>query len=219
MTTEQQLSSDSKMGKRTKTSLQMIAGGAFGFFGVLAVERLIGLDVIFDSMSPVGILAIFMALVFSLIGVICLAMAGSRKMYMLGQTDGEAAATDFDEMRPLLFGSAIGIFLYAAILVLMAIASITDGQQLISFWSIFALMVAQTVISVLLWKKYDELYREVTKDSCAATFVIVEFGLLIWAAAAICGLDVTFDPLGVIVAITGINVVTSVWFTIKRGMA
>lgn len=219
MTTEQQLRSDFKTSKMTRTTLKMIAGGAFGFFGVLAVERLIGLDVIFDSMSPVGILAVLMALVFSLIGIICLAMAGSRKMYMLGQADGEAAATDFDEMRPLLLGSAIGIFLYAATLVLLTIASITDGQQLISFWSIFGLMVAQTLISVMLWKKYDELYREVMKDSCAVTFVIVEFGLLIWAAATICGLDVTFDPLGVIVAITGINVVTSAWFTIKRGIA
>jgi hypothetical protein len=126
---------------------------------------------------------------------------------------------DFEQMRSMIFWSAISAFLYAAILALITLASINDdGPQLMSFWSICARMLAQTWISVILWTKYAELYREIMKDSCAATFVIVEFGLIIWAAAAICGLEVTFDPLTVIVAVMGVNLASLFWVGLRRGL-
>ena len=220
MTTEQQVRSDAKMTKKPKTTLQLMVPGAFGFFGTLAVDRLIGFDVIFENMSAAGIVAVALALSFGCLGVICLAMVANRKVFMLAQRGAENDdGADFEQMRSMLFWSAICIFLSSAILVLMALASINDGgPQLMSFWSICALMLAQTAISVMLWTKYDELYRDVMKDGCAATFVIVEFGLIIWAAAAICGLEVTFDPLTVIVAIMGVNLASLFWVCLRRGL-
>jgi hypothetical protein len=220
MTTEQQLSSDAKMTKKPKATLQLMVAGAFGFFGTLAVDRLIGLDVIFESMSAAGIVAVTLAFLSGLLGVICLGMVANRKIFMLAQRAAEDDdGADFEQMRSLLFWSAIGMFLYAAILVLMTLPGINgDGPQLMSFWSICALMVTQTTISVMLWAKSDELYRDVMKDGCAVTFVIVEFGLIIWAAAAICGLEVTFDPLAVIVAIMGVNLASLFWVCVRRGL-
>jgi hypothetical protein len=216
MTTEPQLSSDSKKRKFTRTALQMIVAGAFGFFSVLGVDRLVSVD----NMSAAGIVALGLALFAGLLGVICLAAAANRKVFMLAQSETEDDdGADFEQMRSLLFWSAICAILYAAILALITLASINgDGPQLMSFWSICALMLAQTGISVILWTKYDELYRDIMRDSSAATFVIVEFGLIIWAAAAICGLEVTFDPLTVIVAITGVNLASLFWVCLRRGL-
>jgi hypothetical protein len=226
MTTEPQLMPDTKKSKMKKTILTMTAWGAFGFFSVLAVDRLIGLDVIFENMSfenmsAAGIVAFALAFLSGIAGVCSLAVAANRKVFMAVHPEVEDDdGADFEQMRSLFFWSAICMFLYAAIPVLMTLASINDGgPQLMSFWSICALMLAQTAISAMLWTKYDELYRDVMKDTCAATFVIVEFGLFIWAAAAICGLEVTFDPLTVIVAIAGVNLASQFWFSLRRGLA
>lgn len=219
MTTEQKPVADAKKNNLTKTVLQLVGGGAFGFFAMIALDRLIGLDRIFENMNGVSIATMVMAFIFAMIGMIALVTSSSRTVFMLNQTNKEADPADFDDMRPLLFWSAICIFLYTAILILMAFASNAgQGEQLTSFWSIVGLMVGQTAISWHLWNRYDELYRDVTKESCAAAFVIIEFGLFIWAAAAICGLGVAFDPLAVIVALTGIYWAMAIWFTVRRGM-
>lgn len=220
MTTEPQVRSNAKTAKKPRTTLRLMVAGAFGFFGTLAVDRLIGLDVMFENMSAAGFVAVLLALFFGCLGLICLGMVANRKVFMLAQRGAEDDdGADFEQMRSLLFWSAIGMFLYAAILVLMALASINnDGPQRMPFWSICALMVAQTAISVMLWTKYDELYRDIMKDSSATAFAIVEFGLIIWAAATICGFDVVFDPLTVIVAITGVNLASQFWSCLRRGL-
>ncbi len=219
MTTEHKPVADAKKSNLTKILLQMIAGGAFGFFSMIALDQLIGVDRIFDGMTGVSIITMVLAFIFGMIGVIALVTSSNRKIFMLNQMNKDADPADFDDMRPLLFWSAICIFLYTAILVLMALASNAGlGSQLTSFWTIVVLMVGQSAISWHLWNRYDELYRDVTKQSCAAAFVIIEFGLFIWAAAAICGLGVAFEPLAVIVAMTGIYWTAAIWFTVRRGM-
>jgi hypothetical protein len=219
MTIEQKPVADPKKKNLTKIVLQMVIGGAIGFSSMLALDHLIGLDRLFDVMSGASIIALVMAVIFGMIGLIVLAMSGNRTIFMLNQSNRNAEASEFDDMRPVLFWSAICIILYAAILAILALANPVDhGPQLTSFWSIVGLMVGQTAISWHLWNRYDELYRDVTKESCAVTFAIVEFGLFIWAAAAICGLGVVFDPLAVIVAMTGIYWSVAIWFTVRRGM-
>lgn len=219
MTIEQKPVDDPKKKNLTKIALQMIVGGAFGFFAMLAIDRLVGLDRLFETISGASIIALVMAFIFALIAVIVLAMSSNRTLFMLNQSNQNAEASEFDDMKPLLFWSAICIIFYAAMLAILALAKpIAQGPQLLEFWSIVALMVGQTAISWHLWNRYDELYRDVTKESCAAAFAIIEFGLFIWAAAAICGLGVSFDPLAVIVTMTGIYWTTAIWFTVRRGM-
>jgi hypothetical protein len=219
MTIEQKPVEDPKKKNLTKIALQMIVGGAFGFFAMLALDRLVGLDRLFDVMSGAAIMAFVMAVIFGLIAVIVLAMSSNRTLFMLNQSNQNAEASEYDDMKPLLFWSAICILFYAAILAILALANpAAQGPQLLSFWSIVALMIGQTAISWHLWNRYDELYRDVTKESCAVAFAIIEFGLFIWAAAAICGLGVTFDPLAVIVAMTGVYWTVAIWFTVRRGM-
>lgn len=216
MTTEPQVRSDAKTRKFTRTALQMIVGGAFGFFIVLGVDRLVSVE----NMSAAGIVALGLAFFSGLAGLTCLAATANRRVFTAVQPETEDDdGADFEQMRSMFFWSVISLFFYAAILVLITLAGINgDDPQLMSFWSICALMLAQTGISAILWTKYDELYREIMKDSCAVTFVIVEFGLIIWAAAAICGLEVTFDPLTVIVAVMGVNLASLFWVGLRRGL-
>lgn len=219
MTIEQKPVDNPKKKNTSKIALQMIVGGAFGFFAMLIIDRLVGIDRLFETMSGASIIALVMAVIFGLIAVIVLAMSSNRTLFMFNQSNQNAEASEFDDMKPLLFWSAICIIFYAAILGILALANPSvPGPRLLEFWTIVALMVGQTAISWHLWNRYDELYRDVTKESCAVSFALIEFGLFIWAAAAICGLGVSFDPLAVIVAMTGIYWTTAIWFTVRRGM-
>jgi hypothetical protein len=217
-TVERKPAADTARRSPSKIILQMIVGAAFGFTAMLALDRLVGLGRLFDSMTRTSIVTITLAMLFGLIGLVALITSSSRKIFMFNQTNSEADVNDFDAMRPLLFWSAICIFLYSAILILLAMANNAGVSQPMSFWAIAGLMVGQSAISLHLWNRYDELYRDVTKDSCAVAFAVIEFGLFIWAAATICGLGVDFDPLAVIVAITAVYWTSAIWFTVKRGM-
>lgn len=220
MTIEQKPVDEPKKRNRTKFVLQMVVGGAIGWFSMIALDRLVGLDQLFVVMSGAAVIALTMAIIFCLIGLIVLAMSSNRTIFMLNQSNRNAEASEFDNMKPLLFWSAICMMMYAAIMAILALANPADqGPQLLSFWGIIALMIGQTAISWHLWNRYDELYRDVTKESCAVTFAFVEFGLIVWAAAAICGFGIAFDPLAVIVAMTGVYWTVAIWFTVRRGMA
>lgn len=220
MTIEQKPVDEPKKRNRTKFVLQMVVGGAIGWFSMIALDRLVGLDQLFVVMSGAAVIALTMAIIFCLIGLIVLAMSSNRTIFMLNQSNRNAEASEFDNMKPLLFWSAICMMMYAAIMAILALANPADqGPQLLSFWGIIALMIGQTAITWHLWNRYDELYRDVTKESCAVTFAFVEFGLIVWAAAAICGLGIAFDPLAVIVAMTGVYWTVAIWFTVRRGMA
>jgi hypothetical protein len=79
-------------------------------------------------------------------------------------------------------------------------------------------MLAQAGGTWILWQRYDELWRAATKDSCAITFALFEIVLFLWAAAALAGFDLAFDPLGLIVVFSAIYLGASFYTTLKRGM-
>jgi hypothetical protein len=202
-----------------KVILQMVGGAVFGFLFMIGLDYLVDIDVLFDLMSGPEILAFTFAVIFSLIGMIVLAMSFSRRLFMTNHRHEGTSEAEFSEVRPMLRWSSICLFLYAAALLGLALVGQFDaGQKIPVFWGVVMAMVGQTAISIHLWRSYDELYRGVTRESCAAAFVITEMLLFIWGAAALCGLQVAFDPLAVIVAVTGIYWSVSIWFIAKRGM-
>lgn len=219
MVSEHQPVEAEKKSNTTKLVIQMIIGGAIGFFSMLGLDYLVDLDNLFEVFSTTEIAALVVSLVYALLALIVLAISSNRKIFMLNQTNGETSETEFDEIKAMLFWSSICLLIYAAALALMALGSQNNAeQQIASFLGVVIAMVAQTAISAHLWKRYDELYRDVTKESCAAAFVVAEFILFIWVAAAIFGFNVTFEPLAVIVVITGIYWAASIWFITRRGM-
>jgi hypothetical protein len=202
-----------------KMVLQMLVGGVIGFSFMLGLDYLVDMEVLFDTMSGSEILAFTFAVIFVLIGFIVFAMSFSRALFMTNHRNQGASEAEFTEVKPMLRWSSICLFLYAAALLGLALAGQFDaGQKILAFWLVVIAMLGQTAISIHLWRSYDELYRGVTRESCATAFVMTEMLLFIWGAAVLCGLPVTFDPLAVIVAVTAIYWSVSIWFITKRGM-
>lgn len=219
MVSERQPVEAEKKSNTKKLIMQMIFGGAIGFFSMLGLDYLVDLENFFEVLSITEIAALVLSLIYSLVALIVLAMSGSRSVFMLNYKNEGTSEAEFGETKPMLFWSSIYLLIYAAAIALMALGGQYDaGQQMACFWGVVIAMVAQTAISVHLWKRYDELYRDVTKESCAAAFVVAEFILFIWAAAAIFGFKITFEPLAVIVVITGVYWAASIWFIARRGM-
>lgn len=206
-------------GNTRKIVLQMLGGGVFGFATMLGLDYLFNLDVLFDTLSGSEIIAFTFAIIFALIAFIVLGMSVSRTLFMTNHRYEGTSDAEFADVKPMLRWSSVCLLLYAAALWLLAMVGQAEaGQKLMIFWGVVVAMVGQTAISLHLWRRYDELYRGVTRESCATAFVISEIVLFIWGAAALCGLPVVLDPLAVIVAITGIYWAASIWYISKRGM-
>lgn len=206
--------------KATKIVIQMVVGAVVGFASVMALDRFVGLENVEHLLNGSEFAALLMAIIFALIGLTLLLTSASRKLFAMNPAYADTSEIEFRDMRPLLFWSAICLIVYAAALAVLALASANAaGQQLPSFWAVVGAMVAQFAITWHLWRRYDELYREITKDSCAVAFTVTEIMLFIWAAAEICGLGIVFDPLAVIVAMTAVYWVAAIWLTVRRGIA
>jgi hypothetical protein len=220
MMVENEEQADIGEGRNTKkVAIQMLGGGLFGFLFMISLEYFVDLDSLFDRLSAAEIVAFTLAIIYSLIAVIVLAMSASRRVYLTNHRHEGASAAEFSEVRPMLRLSSICLFLYAAALLQLAIVGQAEsGQKILIFWGVVTAMAGQSAISFYLWRRYDELYRGVMRESCTTTFVITEILLFIWGAAALCGLPVAFEPLSVIVAVTGVYWAVSIWFMAKRGM-
>ncbi len=202
-----------------KVVIQLVGGGLFGFLFMMGLDRFVNLRTLFDMLSGAEIIAFTFATIYILIALIVLAMSASRTIFMTNHRHEGTSPAEYSQVKPMLRWSSACLLIYAAALVMLALASLaTDSQKMLLFWGVAIAMFAQTAISAYLWKQYDELYRGVTRESCATAFVISEVVLFIWVAATLCGLPVKFDPLAVVVTIAGIYWASSMWYISKRGM-
>lgn len=203
-----------------KTFIQVLVGAAFGYGWIFAFDKLIGIKWILENSTGPGLFAFLLATIFSLVAMIVFAMSFSRKLFTFNREYEDMGAEEYAEQRPILRWSALGLLAYAGAFFLLARGNPEGAApQITYFWCVTAAMMAQLVIGVFLWKRYDELWREVTKEAAAISFTIGEVALFIWAAASIFGLGVTFDPLAVIVFTTATYSVITVYLTVRKGMA
>ncbi len=203
-----------------KTAVQLVAGGAFGFFSMTLFDYVFGVKETMGQATAAQNTAFGMAMIFALVSFIVLAMSFSKKLLTYNKNNADMGAEEFAEQQPLLRWSAICLLLYAVALFLMALANpLSPTPQFGYFWAIAAAILGQLLISIHLWRRYDELYRDVTKIACTVTFSITEVVIFIWAAAALCGNKIGFDPLAVVVTSMAIYWAVTIWFVTKRGMA
>jgi hypothetical protein len=206
-------------GNARKIALQMIGGALFGLLAIKALDDAVDLGLLFKMMSGPEIIAFTFSIMFALVALIVLGMSLSRTLFMTNHRHEDTSDAEYSDVKPMLRWSSISLLLYAGTMLLLAMAGQADAdQKLMIFWGVVATMVAQTAIGFYLWRRYDELYRGVTRDSCAATFVVSEILLFVWGAATLCGLPIIFDPLAVIVAIAAVYWAASIWYISKRGM-
>lgn len=200
-----------------KTAIQLIVGGLLGYGFILLLDKVVGLKTLIASTSGAGVAAIVMALIFTLIALIVLAMSLSKSLFTYNRIYADMDAKEFAGQRPALRWSAVGMLAIAATLVLLAVAP--DGQpQPGYFAAVIGGLAVQMVSNVFLWRRYDELWRQATKDACMVSFCIIETVILIWAAASLFGLGVAFDPLAVVVVSMAIYTSVSSVLVARRGM-
>lgn len=200
--------------------VQMVIGALIGFGGLMLFDKTVGMRWLAENMTPTGVFALLLAGVFIIIGTIVLILSFSKTLFTYNQMNADMGDEEFAETRPINRWSAIGLFFYAGALILLALGnSTTDAPQYQYFWGVVGCMAAQLGVNGFLWLRYDELWKQVTKEASAISFVIIEVALFIWAGAAVFGLGVSFDPLAVVVASTGLFLFVSMGLTIRKGMA
>jgi hypothetical protein len=79
-------------------------------------------------------------------------------------------------------------------------------------------LAGQWIVNFILWKRYDELYREVTRTACAISYVLIEAMILLWAGLSIFGFQVSFDPMAAVVLLMSISLVTTITVSVRRGI-
>lgn len=205
-------------GKSTgKTVVQLVVGGLLGYGFILLFDKIIGLKWLIANNSGAGVVAIVMALMFTMIALIVLAMSFSRSLYTYNRIYADMDAEEYAGQRPWLRWSAVGMLAIAATLLLLALAP--DGRpQPLYFAAVIGGLAVQLLTNFFLWKRYDELWRQATRDACMVSFCIIETVMLVWAAASLFGLGVAFDPLAVVVVSTAIYTTVSSVLVARRGM-
>lgn len=198
-----------------KLALQAILGGVVGAAGAMAWSAY-GTDLLPNeppsgagALAGVGLIYGAMGL-FVALGVIWPGL-GSR---LLNVADRE----DLVDQRAMLAGGAIACTGLGAGLFVMAIAG--PGGAVPGIWGVLALagsIVLLGAITIVQWRRYDELYMNVSLESGAVTLTLLLPILMIWAALAHIG-AATLDPLGVIALIAGLTLLGTFIATGRRGM-
>jgi hypothetical protein len=182
--------------KWTKPMGAALLGGIAGYFSIEAYvwfgggAELAEVNPMRLVLSGVGMVYLLMAV---FVGLGTLVPRAGAKLLNVADSD------DLIDQRAMLLGSSASSGALGAALMLMAASgpggSVSDGLALASL--AFALVLG-TVLTILQWRHYDELMRQVSWESSAFGLGLLFPALVAWAALAHLGWTAALDPLGVI---------------------
>ncbi len=165
-----------------------------------------------------------MRLVLSCVGMVYLAMGLFAGLGTLVPRVGAkllnvAGSEDLLDQRALLLGGSVSSGVIGAALMLLAASgpggSVPDEMALGSL--AFALLFS-IAITVLQWRHYDELMRQVSWEGSAFGLALLSPALVAWAALAHLGWTAALDPLGVIALLTSALLIGTLIAAGRRGM-
>lgn len=165
-----------------------------------------------------------MRLVLSCVGMVYLAMGLFAGLGTLVPRVGAkllnvAGSEDLLDQRALLLGGLVSSGVIGAALMLLAASgpggSVPDEMALGSL--AFALLFS-IAITVLQWRHYDELMRQVSWEGSAFGLALLSPALVAWAALAHLGWSAALDPLGVIALLTSALLIGTLIAAGRRGM-
>ncbi len=165
-----------------------------------------------------------MRLVLSCVGMVYLAMGLFAGLGTLVPRVGAkllnvAGSEDLLDQRALLLGGSVSSGVIGAALMLLAASgpggSVPDEMALGSL--AFALLFS-IAITVLQWRHYDELMRQVSWEGSAFGLALLSPALVAWAALAHLGWSAALDPLGVIALLTSALLIGTLIAAGRRGM-
>ena len=203
-----------------KIALQSVIGFVAGGGGMVAVMTLVdpGDSPAWEgshiAMVGVGLVYVIMGL-FVGIGVVAPRLIGQR---LLNVADAE----EIDDERFNLVWSALGCIGIGLALALLAYAATGDPAAPIgpvaAFWLFAGMLAALTTVSVVMWRRFDELWKQLTIDASA----IFGNGLLVilalWGGAASAGIVAGPDPLDLVSLAFGGMLLCTFVAAFRRGM-
>lgn len=201
--------------------LQIGIGMVIGAGGISLLIFVAGdaIKLLVDQQRYWHLAALALSAMYVVVSAIIALLATNKKMLNVKPGEEPLSDDEFSSARPMLAWAALGLLLYGAILGILAMAVVTKGAP--NWYALAALVAAlagQLIVNVILWQRYDELYREVTRTACAISYVLIEATILLWAGLSILGFQVSFDPMAVIVLLMSISLVTTITVSVRRGI-
>jgi hypothetical protein len=206
-----------------KMAIQAIIGaiaGASGMFAMLAlIDAQGGLD-----WAPSAIILLGVGFIYALMGLFV--GIGTVAPRLVGQRLLNVAdADEIVEERANMGASAIGCIIMGAALMLLAQAVAADAAgaaALVSpaaaFWILLAVLGGFTLVSLWMWKSFDELWRQLTVEITALTGNILLVVATVWGSAAAAGLVAGPGPLDLVSLSFGSMLLACFVITARRGM-
>ena len=113
----------------------------------------------------------------------------------------------------------IVVFLLAGILLLLPMRAPASVAPDAVFGGIVALLALQTVANVMLWRRADEMLRQVMAETSAIAFWALQTALFLYAAAERLGLVDAISAWALVGILMAVYLLASVVASARRGLA
>lgn len=206
-----------------KIAGQALFGAVVGAGGMFAALSLLeggdGIDWPVSAIILLGVGFIY-ALMGAFVGIGTLAprLVGQRLLNV-------ADADEIVEERSNMSASAVGCLTLGAALMLLAYAAGTEAvgatprvSVAAAFWVMVAVLGLFTLISLWMWRAFDELWRQLTLEITAITGNLLMFVAIVWGGAAAAGLVAGPHPLDLVTLSFGLMLLACFLATGRRGM-
>ena len=199
-----------------RAALGGLFGAAFGYGGSELAQRWLPAGTTMQDLSPAQGAAFLLGFISLTVGLICLAMSHSRRLYESENWTAEAGPDEHRQIAPQLRLSALALIAMGAEFIALGLPVEPARAPLVIGTVIIALLV-QLWVNWRVWQNSDELYRAIVLEGSTVSLALVLSLLTIWAPLALYGL-VTFDPLTAILLVSVMCIIPTIWLTVRRGM-
>lgn len=192
--------------------LPMAAGGVTGFaavrFGHEHVEQLVSL------IAPDRIAGVAVGFLGLMVAAAC--FIGTFFPSSVARSYDVAPGEDVSEEISLIRWSALAALFYGLFMLTLSLSALVT--PFVAGLSMALSLIGAIATNAYLWRRYDELWREITAQASVITFTLFHYILLAWAALAVLLDGAGFGPVNVVSALLGLFIIASIRATARRGM-
>lgn len=207
-------------------------GGVLGFCTALSLNLFAGftpmLERLVGPVNETGMLDIFgwtltaFSMFYALVMLALGAFGVTAAQAMNPHINSECNTIDKGDRT--IFGWA-GMGLVAQALMLGALTALHQAQApsdqgrlvLLGVMAVAGVLYAWS--SLVLWRRYDELYRRLIVDTYAWTGGVLMLAVLAWATLYVLKLAGPVSPFGALIGVTALQIVLAVWLSVKLSIA
>ncbi len=193
--------------------IPMVIGGVVGFtamrLGRSHADRLVAL------VDPDQIAGLVVGLLSLAVALFC--FVGAFFPRSVARSYGIAPGEDVSEEASLQRWSALCALFYGLFMLTLSLHHLLGTPLALALMG--ASLLGAIATNSYLWRRYDELWREITAQACVITFTLFHYILLAWAALAVVLDGAGFEPVNVISALLAVFTIATIRATARRGLA